>query len=151
MWDSSAAEAKLRSQTEVLGTVEQKVSQLEAATGTAVAATAFLDILPDLGFDVFDTRLGELGSSGSSPEEFSLSPGRYRFTADCDINCADLDLILYRSNDRQNRLAEDVLLDSFPIVEYEVRGDEPEEVVVEVVMVECSEQACDWGLNAYRE
>ncbi len=144
-----AAEAKLRSQTEVLGTVEQKVNQLEGTTEAVVAATQFLTILSDRGFEPFNTRLGELGSMNSKPEAFSLSPGRYRFTADCDSNCADLDLFLYRP-DNEEPLAEDLLLDAYPIVEYEVR-DEPEDVIVEVLMVECSEESCDWELTAYRD
>jgi len=144
-----AAEAKLRAQTEVLGTVEQKVNQLEAAAETVAAATPFLDILPGLGFNSFDTRSGKLESSRSARAEFSLSPGRYRFAADCDSHCADLDLILYQPDNELEPLARDLLLDAFPIVEH-ITPDQ-QDVVVEVVMVECSQESCDWELTAYRD
>ena len=142
-----SAEAKLRSQTEVLGTVEEKVNQLDVVVQAAAAATVLDSLLPGRGFESSGDRTGSLASGARQRETFSLLPGDYRFTAACDMDCADLDLILYRDGEEEPA-AEDLLLDAFPIIDFEV--NESENVVLEVVMVECSEDPCTWNLSAYR-
>lgn len=105
------------------------------------------NLLSDLGFESFDASSGFLTSGASQRKSFSLSPGAYRFTALCDIDCADLDLVLYR-DENEGPIAEDRLLDSFPVIEFQATTSE--DVLLEVVMVECSEEPCSWYLNAYR-
>lgn len=105
------------------------------------------NLFTSLGFEFFADNSGVLASGDNQRVSFSLSPGEYRFTADCDDNCTDLDLVLYR-DDNEEPVDEDLLLDAFPIVSYE--ADRTRTVLADVVMVTCSEEPCAWSLNVYR-
>lgn len=149
----TAVAANLPSQLEAAEAAADKLAQDTDLAATAVAeAAAVTDVLtsllPDQDFESYgSTKSGSLTSGTSRRETFSLSPGEYRFTADCDENCDDLDLMLYRADDEEP-VDEDLLLDAFPIVSFE--ADTLEDVVLEVVMVECSEEPCTWNLDVYR-
>lgn len=156
LWSEHAA-LEQQVQRSIVGKVdppdEEKDDQL---TDLAALPVTELDI-PDLfsallsarGFVPFREELeGALTSGATRRESFALPTGFYSFTGACDVNCADLDLILYGEGNEEDPLAEDLLLDAFPIVTFDT--DTPENVVLEVVMVECSAEPCTWNLKAYR-
>ncbi len=65
----------------------------------------------------------------------------------CDTDCSDLDLTLYDPSG--NEVAEDVLPDDFPMLEFAARIAGA--YTLEVAMPGCSSEPCYWGVQAYGE
>ena len=100
-----------------------------------------------LGVEELSTVSGSLPSDERSQQTIRLpSSGEYWFAGECDRNCADLDLVVYK-NDSEDFLGEDLLFDAFPVVHH--RAADPENVTVEVIMVDCRADECGWSLTVY--
>ena len=88
---------------------------------------------------------GELGEDDEASFPVRLMAGmKYRFSGVCDMDCGDLDLLVQDSGGKT--VAEDVLPDDFPVVEFE--PDQDGEFTLVVRMFECSVEPCLFAVLA---
>ena len=86
-----------------------------------------------------EIRVGELGEDDEANFAVRLSAGmKYRFSGVCDLDCSDLDLLVQDSGGET--VAEDVLPDDFPLVEF--KPDQSGDFTLVVRMSECSVEPC---------
>ena len=89
---------------------------------------------------------GSMNQGATERLEIPLRTGMdYRIGGVCDIDCPDLDLVLYDVNSRV--IAEDVESGKVPIVEFTVPSTRTYEI--EVAMFACSAEPCYWGVKLY--
>lgn len=100
-----------------------------------------------MGLEEFQTVSGSLEDDRSERRTFSLPVGEYWFAGTCDFGCGDLDLRLYE-RDTGEFLNEDILVDDVPVLRHQTT--EPVGLDVDIVMVDCVADECDWSVTVYR-
>jgi len=94
-----------------------------------------------------ETRTGSLADDGAGTIPIQLEADtEYRLSGLCDSDCTDLDLRLRDPEGKQ--VAEDVLLDAFPVLLF--TPEEAGEFSLVVEMIECSVEPCYWKVLASR-
>jgi hypothetical protein len=89
---------------------------------------------------------GELEREDNDEVTLRLRAGvRYAIVGVCDQDCKDLDLVLYNASGRE--LANDVGEDDVPVVE--LTAENAGNYIVRVVMANCSNEPCHYGLGVY--
>ena len=89
---------------------------------------------------------GELEKERNEEVTLRLRAGvRYAIVGVCDQDCKDLDIVLYNSSGRE--LANDVGEDDVPVVE--LTPEREGNYIVRVVMANCSNEPCHYGLGLY--
>jgi hypothetical protein len=95
-----------------------------------------------------DSHTGSLANGTSTSVTVTLAAGReYMIVGACDDDCGDLDLRLYDGSGTE--LAVDIALDATPSLT--VPSNRGPEFRVEVVMVQCSNEPCFWGLGIFAQ
>ena len=109
----------------------------------------FGDRVADKGYRlVDDSKTGSLHNGASTTVTLTLVSGReYVILGACDDDCGDLDLRLYDASGTE--IAEDVEVDAVPVVT--ASASQGASFTVEVLMVECSNQPCFWGLGVFEQ
>ena len=89
---------------------------------------------------------GILNEGASERLKLPLQTGlNYRIGGVCDVDCSDLDLILYDADGRV--VDEDVQVDKVPLLEFTVPSTRTYEL--EVALITCSAEPCYWGVKLY--
>lgn len=89
---------------------------------------------------------GELNEDRNEEVTVKLRAGvRYALVGVCDVDCKDLDLVLYDSSHRE--LVNDVEKDDVPVVE--IRPEKNGTYTARAVMASCSAEPCSYGLGLF--
>jgi hypothetical protein len=90
---------------------------------------------------------GSLNEGASKMVAVALEGGQqYQVYGRCDVDCRDLDLVLYDGNG--NQLAQDNSLDAKPVLT--ITPTRSGTYHVKVVMAACSSSPCRWGIGVFR-
>lgn len=89
---------------------------------------------------------GSLSGGQSRRATLNLAPGHYRILGACDIDCADMDLSVF--NPAGALIAEDVELDSFPVVNFQV--PRAGRYTLDIDMIDCEVAPCSYVVGVMR-
>lgn len=89
---------------------------------------------------------GSLKSGESRRVTLNLNPGHYRILGACDVDCTDMDLSVF--NAAGSLVAEDVELDSFPIVDFQV--PRAGRYTLDIDMIDCEVAPCYYVVGVMR-
>ena len=109
--------------------------------------TLFTSDIASRGFtEVGDPRRGALGTDQAVRIPLTLQAGlEYRIVGVCDIDCFDLDLVLWDQDD--NQLAADFMEDDVPVLALIPASTEA--FALEVAMVACDLEPCAFQVGVY--
>ncbi|MFH1677029.1 MAG: hypothetical protein ABIC40_08380 [bacterium] len=86
----------------------------------------------DLGYEVMETEIGTISDKRSFT--YSLPDGTYHVYAEGGMGVRDLDLLVY--NGRGHEIDSDTMADTYPVVNFSLRGDEETELELEATRFE---------------
>jgi hypothetical protein len=94
-----------------------------------------------------EAMMGSLNASAKETMMVNLQGGaRYAIVGVCDNDCSDVDLRLWAPDG--NKLAEDILLDDTPVLEFTATVTGQYRLSVE--MATCRTNPCYWGVQVYK-
>jgi hypothetical protein len=97
------------------------------------------------GFDSRNYVIGRMANGSSDSWSFTLPGGNsYKIVGVCDNDCQDLDI---RVSSGDNVVAEDVLDDDVPIVNFTAKNET--RYSVRVTMAACTADPCFWGIAVF--
>lgn len=95
--------------------------------------------------EAFAPKNGALREGASKVYDISVNKGVYAFTASCDLNCSDLDVIVRNTNGKI--IGKDDLKDDAPIADATFSA--ATKVKVEVKMKECDANTCKYVFGGF--
>lgn len=123
---------------------QQAAAQSYAETVWTQLNRAYQQVNGD-GYNTRNYIIGRMNSGASDSWTFSL-PGNstYRIVGVCDNDCDDLDIAVL---DGDRKVAEDVLDDDVPIVNFSSKGET--RYTVRVTMASCKSEPCFFGIGVF--
>lgn len=104
----------------------------------------------NLGYEVtHEPTMGMLAKEASHSFEqmFSDNGADVKMIGACDIDCSDLDIVVYDMEG--NEIIKDVLVDDRPEVDFTITR--PGSLRIVVYMAECTEEPCGFGVQTFRK
>ena len=122
--------------------------RLEAQSYAETVWTQLNRAYQQVNSDGYNTRnyiIGRMNSGASDSWTFNL-PGNtsYKIFGVCDNDCDDLDIAVL---DGERKVAEDVLDDDVPIVNFSTKGET--RFTVKVTMASCKSEPCFFGIAVF--
>lgn len=96
--------------------------------------------------DYMQPTSGSMNEGQTRRFTLNMNPGSFRAIGACDIDCNDMDFTLYDPSGRQ--IAEDMLTDSFPLVDFNVARSG--RYTLEVSMYDCDIDPCSYVVGVLR-